>query len=781
MDHNSEQYTSAILRELESKTKEESISKVLNEIAKRPLFVSLEYSKSETPEIRSFSSMLHKIMGDENSEVVGSTVDSLKVSKAFYVGDADKLKFSRIVFDANDESTFEYKQESPCFFHIPQPQKISPLSVRPVDGKYMSAHAVRSFHPILFGEKKQKSYFEIMFPVAPFTTITTDRLKCATTYTQSYADPVSIDTGIAAPMNAINFQAQMVWWTEHILLSYLIMLKNEQQVKFVGEILYGEEFEEKGILSDFLNQLLSIFRQDFQKTMFSSVDLLYFNTPKFEKLLQKAIDKEETIHARTIQCQHGELSLDLVPAIKCDSWPRPAEEFKYRKRIWPSVEVIDRVVRSGFQIVPKASGINPQPEKDFIISFSPAEVILARELPELARTSYCLLKLCYKCIKGDSEEQKSLKTFHLKTALFWIVERTDPAKWQECDLLWAMRTIIEFLLDGLMSHRIPSYFVSANNLIADFEASDIDRISKILIPIHENPANYIKLIIDIEWRHTNAITSEENFQLLKNQGDVFFREVPWLIQMKLSCQHYANIGGYPFEDDTTETATKMTSESFYSDYLTRAMNSSPPGVCPVISNTTDEQLKNIEIFLRTTTKMGIDFFNVLNADIDESILQSSLDWISLETLQELYPCYDQEEDNQFGLHFTCMLKMRLKFYANVFHFLCQSLMMQSYQQTSTAKNEDFKSIVKFLIALRVRRNFDIEDILDLLHSLLYFCHFTQLRHHNLKIEHQIVRSIREFLQDAKHMMTVYFNPRVIFPMPVDVGDNIETLLGGTFL
>ena len=748
---------------------DENISNVLDEVVKRPLFVNLSKPRDTTATLP----MILPDVEEADIEMVGSSRDGLKVGKVFDVGDVDALILSNTIsFDKEDESTFEYRTDNPCFFHVPQPKILSDLL--PVDGKYLNADFLRCFHSSIFGSKTKKPYSYIPYTILP-ASISRDRFKCATTPAIPYSDPV-FEESMRAPDTYLDNIVYLTWQMEHVLFTHLLLLKNQSKTAFVKELLYGSDCSSTGEETiKLLKQHIRDWKQDAQKIVFSCCDMLYFKSNEFQDLLHKALSVDlAPDYAMT--APHGEYSADLVPAVRCSAWPEPALSFQTRKRKWPSKQVVDSIVESGFQVVAKSCPVNPLPDKDFILSFSPAEMKLALALPSDAVLSYCLLKLCYKSMK-EGQDEKLLKTFHLKTALFWVAENTEPTAWEKIGLLSGIRSIISFLLDCLRNHNFPSFFVPTNNLISHFARSDVDRASKILRSIHENPANYIKLLIDKEWEFTRVTMPEDSFRQIQEPG--YYSSISWAMQIKLMTYGLAKAGDYPIDEmmDVDEPS-KLRSLAFYEQFVSNPLSRPPSGNTPFICDITDDQLLYVDIFLQTVKQMDIDLYNVLDQDISTDISGSTVEWITRETL-DLYPQYDKKADDEYGERLIASMKLRLKFYGNVFHVLYFRLTEARFSLLPH-ENQDVAYIVNFLEQLEQRRAFTAEDTEDLFHYLLYFCHFTRLRHHKLKIEHQIVRSIREFLQDAKHLMTIYFNPREVFPVPVDCGDAIVTVLGECF-
>ncbi|WAR02278.1 hypothetical protein MAR_008836 [Mya arenaria] len=141
-------------------------------------------------------------------------------------------------------------------------------------------------------------------------------------------------------------------------------------------------------------------------------------------------------------------SADLVPAFQLGDWPRPAVEWKTRKRQWPSEETVQKVVECGCHIVSKRplflnlngdpTNEDNSPESDktntfFRLSFSRCELLLAKSLTETQKCCWRILKAYQKAFLGT--EPKVLASYHWKNVVFWVSEETDPSFWTEDNVL----------------------------------------------------------------------------------------------------------------------------------------------------------------------------------------------------------------------------------------------------------------------------------------------------------------------------------------------------------
>ena len=155
---------------------------------------------------------------------------------------------------------------------------------------------------------------------------------------------------------------------------------------------------------------------------------------------------------------------DNIPAFRCLTWPMVAQEWRKRRRKWPSPDVVDQFIREGFHLVVKAPKNGGNPECDFRISFSHAEYLLSQEINEIQRE-------CYRCLKTYhrvylSTEAKGLISFYLKNIFLRTIEETDDEMWIESSRAECMWKLFANLLKALRERHLPHYFVRSYNLFS---------------------------------------------------------------------------------------------------------------------------------------------------------------------------------------------------------------------------------------------------------------------------------------------------------------------------
>ncbi len=169
---------------------------------------------------------------------------------------------------------------------------------------------------------------------------------------------------------------------------------------------------------------------------------------------------------------------DIVLAISCDGWPSCAREWITRDGNWPQDDLVQKVTRDGFHIVPKSSK-----EGDFRLSFSYAETTLIENLTELQHKVLRSFKAVVKYHQNtwSPNIKEILKTYHLKTIAFWYFEKWKQDSFTEETVATHLVLLLQELAECLRSRELPMYFMPKVNLFKDVENTEeaIDIAGKI--------------------------------------------------------------------------------------------------------------------------------------------------------------------------------------------------------------------------------------------------------------------------------------------------------------
>jgi hypothetical protein len=123
--------------------------------------------------------------------------------------------------------------------------------------------------------------------------------------------------------------------------------------------------------------------------------------------------------------KHGCLPVkefDFVLAIKCNGWPLSAQEWLSRPRCWPNQDIVQKIIKDGFQVVLKSSS-----EGNFRLSYSNAEVLLIENLSDLQHKTYRAFKSFVSHYKNELalNGKKLIRSYYLKTIVLWYCEKSN--------------------------------------------------------------------------------------------------------------------------------------------------------------------------------------------------------------------------------------------------------------------------------------------------------------------------------------------------------------------
>ena len=188
--------------------------------------------------------------------------------------------------------------------------------------------------------------------------------------------------------------------------------------------------------------------------------------------------------------------IDLVPYLKCESWPEIAREWICRKRCfgWPSQEMINEIVKQGCYIVPVGIKVDNGSENEWRLSFSLAEKYLIFTFNHTQLMIYEMLKIILKEIISQHEDiSELLCSYFLKTTLFWVIEETQRSIWDPKYMVLCFHLCLERLMQFILEENCPNYFLPINNMFnGRFSLSDKENLFQIVCEVSEGELNWTR-------------------------------------------------------------------------------------------------------------------------------------------------------------------------------------------------------------------------------------------------------------------------------------------------
>ncbi|XP_062608650.1 uncharacterized protein LOC134270445 [Saccostrea cucullata] len=193
---------------------------------------------------------------------------------------------------------------------------------------------------------------------------------------------------------------------------------------------------------------------------------LYISSSEFRRQTFATVMPDSKEHGPCRSGAIGTLEYDIALCFACDIWPPPAFQWRNRCHSWPLAPIIDEIVRNGCHFVAVGHKLGNHADKEWRISFSLAEQCLVSSMNHCQFLTYGLLKLFLKeCINsGLSEENKLLCSYHMKTAVFWVIQLNLMPYWCPQNLLQCFWICFKLILKWVYKGICPNFFIPENNM-----------------------------------------------------------------------------------------------------------------------------------------------------------------------------------------------------------------------------------------------------------------------------------------------------------------------------
>ncbi|XP_048765443.2 uncharacterized protein LOC125673123 [Ostrea edulis] len=192
----------------------------------------------------------------------------------------------------------------------------------------------------------------------------------------------------------------------------------------------------------------------------------YISSSKYRDITCSLITPNSTIHGPCASGSEGTFEYDYAHCFACDFWPPSASSWIDRCHTWPQPQVVRDIARSGCHFVAIGHKLGNHESNEWRISFSLAEQKLVYSMNHCQFLTYGLLKLFLKEVinNGLGDNEKLLCSYHMKTAVFWMMQRNTIPKWCPQNILkcfwYCFKLILKWVYDGVC----PNFFIPENNM-----------------------------------------------------------------------------------------------------------------------------------------------------------------------------------------------------------------------------------------------------------------------------------------------------------------------------
>ncbi|XP_062590959.1 uncharacterized protein LOC134252487, partial [Saccostrea cucullata] len=216
--------------------------------------------------------------------------------------------------------------------------------------------------------------------------------------------------------------------------------------------------------------------------------LLYLLSPSLERKIQRACVEMNNRHyiSSSIYKQnmcsvaipnstpHGpctsgtirRLEYDQALCFVSDFWPPSASSWIDRCHSWPKPHFVNNIVKMGCLFVAIGHKIGRHEDHEWRISFSLAEQKLVNAMNHSQFLTYGLLKVFLTEIinNGLDDDQKKLSSYHMKTAVFWVIQQKPIPHWCPQNLLAGFWVCFKHILKWVYEGVCPNFFIPDNNM-----------------------------------------------------------------------------------------------------------------------------------------------------------------------------------------------------------------------------------------------------------------------------------------------------------------------------
>lgn len=197
----------------------------------------------------------------------------------------------------------------------------------------------------------------------------------------------------------------------------------------------------------------------------------FVSSYRFKKFLLK---NKHTTDPNTDYFVHGPCisfcgvsrDLDIAFSLKCNFWPTQAREWIKRSRLWPSQNLVNKIIQNGCHLVPLGPVKDVKDDLLWRLSFNNAEKKLVFAFNQTQFLCYGLLKIVMKkCIqKMENYPENTLCSYFIKTLMFWMIQDTVAEMWQPGNLVNCYIKCLERLTLWIDKEECPNFFIPSRNM-----------------------------------------------------------------------------------------------------------------------------------------------------------------------------------------------------------------------------------------------------------------------------------------------------------------------------
>ncbi|XP_061166185.1 uncharacterized protein LOC133175079 [Saccostrea echinata] len=206
--------------------------------------------------------------------------------------------------------------------------------------------------------------------------------------------------------------------------------------------------------------------RDIQRACVRMYNRHYISSSIYRRIICSLSSFATTPHGPCASGTIGTVEYDQALCFACDSWPPSASSWIDRCHSWPQPHVVNDIVKNGCHFVAIGHKLGNHEDHEWRISFSLAEHKLVYAMNHCQFLTYGLLKLFLREIinNGVGDDDKLLCSYHMKTAVFWVIQQNTLPHWCPQNLLWGFWVCFKLILKWAYEGVCPNFFIPGNNM-----------------------------------------------------------------------------------------------------------------------------------------------------------------------------------------------------------------------------------------------------------------------------------------------------------------------------
>ncbi|XP_062609457.1 uncharacterized protein LOC134271241 isoform X2 [Saccostrea cucullata] len=279
----------------------------------------------------------------------------------------------------------------------------------------------------------------------------------------------------------------------------------------------------------------------------------YVSSSKYRQITLSAlsIPYNPTPHGPCASGTIGRLEHDHAHCFVSDLWPPSAFPWIDRCHSWPQPHVVHDIVKNGCHFVAIGHKLGKHEDHEWRISFSLAEQKLVYVMNHCQFLTYGLLKLFLTEIinNGVGDDDKLLCSYHMKTAVFWVIQQNTIPHWCPQNLLGCFWVCFKLILKWVYEGVCPNFFIPGNNMfLSKIHGVKQHQLFISMSELYEKGLAFLvhspsirSCMIDVLYNPRNSICTNDHTLISEAEFDRnLFREILPLniISGKLNIQSY---------------------------------------------------------------------------------------------------------------------------------------------------------------------------------------------------------------------------------------------------